>query len=471
MSRRRDLLRLCMFGMALAAVAALGIGARASYGAQTTADEPQYLLSALSLWEDGDLDIADELAEERYRGFHEADLPQQTIALEDGRRVSPHDPLLPLLLAVPMGLGGWVAAKATLAVLGGGLAALTVWTAGHRLQVSAPTAYLTTGLFALAPPLAVYSTQVYPEIVAALVLLAGFAALIGPFGRSGRIVTALAVIALPWLAVKYVPIAVVLAVAGLVRAGKGRRLWLLAVFTAAGVVYVGGHLLIYDGLTAYAAGDHFVAGEFTAVGNEVNLWGRSTRLIGLLVDRGFGIAAWQPAFFLLPLAAGWAMARRREQSVALALWLIVAGWLVATFMALTMHGWWFTGRQIVIVLPIVVILIAAWVDEAPTTRRRLLVPLGMVGIVAFGFLVGEGLQGRLTWVVDFGSTLNPFYRAVSTVLPDYMAPDDLTWILHGVWVSAALSLGWLGWRNAPSRAAKRRAPGSNQQRDQERVST
>lgn len=471
MSRRRDLLLLCLFGIAVAAVAALGIGARATYGAQATADEPQYLLSAMSLWEDGNLDVGDELAEERYRGFHEADLPQQTVALEYGRRVSPHDPLLPLLLALPMGLGGWVAAKATLAALGGGLAALTVWTARHRLRVSAPTAYLTSGLFALAPPLAVYSTQVYPEIVAALVLLAGFAALIGPFERNGRIVLASAVIALPWLAVKYVPVAAVLAIGGLIKAGKGRRLWLLAGFAVAGVAYVVGHVAIYDGLTAYAAGDHFAGGEFTAIGNEVNVWGRSTRLIGLLVDRGFGIAAWQPAFLLLPLAAGRAVARRSERNVAIALWLIVAGWLVATFVALTMHGWWFPGRQLVIVLPIAVILIAAWVDEAPNKRRLVVVPLGMAGIVAFGFLVAEGLQGRLTWVVDFGSTLNPFYRAVSAVLPDYMATGGPPWILHGFWVATALTLGWVGWRNASSRGGKGRVPGFNQQRDQERVST
>ena len=36
-------------------------GVRAAYGAQTTADEPQYLLTAISLAEDGDLDVADEL--------------------------------------------------------------------------------------------------------------------------------------------------------------------------------------------------------------------------------------------------------------------------------------------------------------------------------------------------------------------------------------------------------------------------
>ena len=38
------------------------IGARATYGAKTTADEPQYLLTALSIAEDFDLDISDEIA-------------------------------------------------------------------------------------------------------------------------------------------------------------------------------------------------------------------------------------------------------------------------------------------------------------------------------------------------------------------------------------------------------------------------
>ena len=64
-------------------------------------------------------------------------LPVQTEVLDGGRQVSPHDPLLPLLLAAPMGLGGWLAAKLALAVLAGGVAALTVWVAVRRFGVAA----------------------------------------------------------------------------------------------------------------------------------------------------------------------------------------------------------------------------------------------------------------------------------------------------------------------------------------------
>ena len=466
MSSRRELLILCLFGLMVAAIAATGIGVRATYGAQTTADEPQYLLSALSLWEDGDLDISDELAEERYRDFHEVELPEQTVLLEAGRRLSPHDPLLPVLLAAPMGLWGWVGAKAALAALGGLLAALTVWTARTRLGVSSRGAYLTVSIFALAPPLAIYSSQVYPEIPAALALLGGFAAVLGPFQKRGRIVFAVAVIALPWLAVKYVPLAAVLAVAGLVKAGRGGRRGLLLTFAVAGALYVIGHQVIYGGLTAYAAGDHFVGGEFTAVGNDVNLLGRATRVIGLLVDRGFGIVAWQPAYLLLLPVAGWAMARRRRDFV-LAGWLVGVGWLMATFVALTMHGWWFPGRQLMVVLPIAVLVVSAWADGA--SRRLTLIGLGSLGIVALVVLVVEGLRERLTWVVDFGATSNPIYRSFSVVLPDYTTPSPTTWALHGVWVVVAFGLWWLGWRSG--RRDTPRSTDIDEKANQERVLT
>ena len=59
-------------GVLAVLAAAAGIAVPATHGTWTTADEPQYLLTAISLAEDGDLDIADELAEGRWRPFHRA---------------------------------------------------------------------------------------------------------------------------------------------------------------------------------------------------------------------------------------------------------------------------------------------------------------------------------------------------------------------------------------------------------------
>ena len=135
--------------------AALGIGVRATFGAHVAVDETQYVLSALSLAEDGNLDISDELAQKRWRDFADVEPPVQTQVLGDGRQISPHDPLLPVLLAVPVALGGWVAAKLTLAALAGLLAALTLWVAVRRLRLSLPLAATGVGIAAASAPLAV----------------------------------------------------------------------------------------------------------------------------------------------------------------------------------------------------------------------------------------------------------------------------------------------------------------------------
>lgn len=432
--------------LAVTGLTALGAGVRATYGAHTTADEPQYLLSALSLWEDGDLDISDELAAGDYREFHEVTLPQQTRELADGRRLSPHSPLLPLLLAVPMGLWGWVGAKVALAWMAGALAGLIVWVANRRLGVRPITAVVVAGIFSLSPPLAMYATQVYPALPGALAVAGGIAALTGRPGVRSMIAAVTAVVALPWLAVKFVPVAAVLALATLLWARGRARVWILATLGAAGLAFVAVHWSLYGGLTPYAAGDHFIGGEFTAVGATPDLWGRSARLVGLLVDRGFGLAAWQPAFLLLPVAAASAF-RRRFGARSLVLALVGMGWLVATFMALTMHGWWFPGRQLVVVLPAVVVVVAQWADS---TRVRLAVSavLGSIGVGSFAFLLSEGLAGRLTWVVDFASTTYPPYQVLAPLLPDYMATSPSTWIRHAVWLAGLIGLLAIGLRTA-----------------------
>ena len=83
--------------------AAIGIGVPATDGQNAAVDETQYLLTAISLAEGGDLDIADELVERRWSAFAQAEPPVQTATRADGRASSPHDPLLPLSPPRPAG--------------------------------------------------------------------------------------------------------------------------------------------------------------------------------------------------------------------------------------------------------------------------------------------------------------------------------------------------------------------------------
>ena len=446
--RGRLAVQLAALGLVVFLAAAAGAGVRATRGAQTTADEPQYLLSAISIAEDGDLDIADELADERWREFHAAQLPVQTRVLPDGRQVSPHDPLLPLLLALPVAVGGWFGAKLAMAVVAGLLAAALAWVAIRRFAIDPRTALPVVAIFGVSAPLAMYGTQLYPEMPAALAVTAGIGALTGRLQRRGCWLLATVVVALPWLAVKYAPLAAALGAVAVARlARQGRRpaaVGLVIAFAAAGLVFAAVHLAVWTGVTAYAAGDHFVGGEMTALGHAPNYAGRSVRLIGLLVDRQFGLAAWQPAWLLLVPAAA-IVARRRPDGWVIPAVVLAAGWLTATFAALTMHGFWFPGRQVVAVLPAAILLLLVAGRDARWLRFATL-GLGAVGVWSAAWLLHAGRSGAITWVVDFFAVGDPWYRAWSALLPSYMGPSAATWLRHGLWSAAAVITAVAVWR-------------------------
>ena len=446
------------------AAALPAIGARATYGAHVSGDEPQYLTTAISIGEDFDLDISDEIDERRFEPYHEINLNVQTIDLDDsGRRISPHDPLLPALLALPMRLGGWVAAKAALAALAAAAAAATLWLAVRRFGVGVGVGGLVVGAFYAAPPLVGYATQVYPEMPAALCVALGLAAVTGPLGRAGRALALVSIVALPWLSVKFVPVAAVLAVVLVVRLWPDRRrrlvLGLLAVLAVAGAVYVVFHRSVYGGWTAYATGDHFVDGELLVLGRDPDYLGRSRRLIGLLVDRGFGLAAWTPAY-LLAVPALAALARRRPPGWAALLAVFGAGYGVATWAALTMHGWWWPGRQVVVVLPVAVAAVAVLADRLAAPRWLALAGC-LLGIFNWVWLVFEASTGRRTLIVDFEQTANPVYQAWATLLPDHRRFDGGAVALTVAWTAVLAAMGVWGWlRSRPEPADSSRAGGS-----------
>ena len=440
--------------MLLAALATLlatvpGTWVQATYSTRTTADEPHYLLTAISIAEDGDLDLANQLGTDATASFHAAPLPIQERRLADGRMLAPHDPLLPVLLAGGWALGGWVGAKLTVALLAGALAAMLVFTAVRRLRVPPGIACAGVLVFGASLPFAPYATQLYPAIPAALVMTAAVAAATGPLGRTGLLVAGLGVVALPWLAVKLVPIAGALTLAVAWRLWAERRSGALAALvaglTAAAGAYVALHLWLYDGLTVYAAGAHFAGdGQLSVMGTSPDLLGRSSRLVGLLVGRRFGIAAWQPAWLLVLPAIG-ALLRRRPAGWDLIVGPLLVGWLSATFLALTMQGWWIPGRQVVVVLPLAVLAVLWWVGQH-RGRRLLLIVSGLLGVTSYGWLLVEGLTGRLTWVVDFFTTAGPWYRLWQHLLPNEMAPQAADWTLHTAWALGAVGLLWWGWR-------------------------
>jgi hypothetical protein len=312
------------------------------------------------------------------------------------------------------------------------------WVAHRRLAVPTRTAALVVGAFAVGVPLSTYGAQVYPELPAALAVVVAFAAVTGPLDRRGRWTLALAVVALPWLAVKYIAVAAALAGVGLWRLWRrgdiADAMRVAGGLAAAGVAYVIGHRVLYGGWTVYAAGDHFTGGEHTVVGTSPDYLGRSRRVVGLLVDRGFGIGAWAPAWLLIVPALAFVVRRRPPGWAALVLPL-AAGWATATWVALTMHGWWFPGRQVVVVLPLAVLAVAWWAASAPRVAT-VAVCLGSLGAITWLWLAVEVARLDLRLIIDFEETSNPLVRGWRLLLPELRSPTWGDWLRVAGWIAA-----------------------------------
>jgi hypothetical protein len=155
--------------------------------------------------------------------------------------------------------------------------------------------------------------------------------------------------------------------------------------------------------------------------------------------------------YLLAVPALAVLIRRRPPGWALLVAPLAAGWATATWIALTMHGWWWPGRQVVVVVPCLVLGVAWWAARSRLVRA-LVAGTAAFGVVAWAWLVTEVLTGRRTLIVDFEQTANPLYRAWRAVLPDYrhMSADD--WVLQAAWlvILAAAAVAALRSTRSPS---------------------
>jgi hypothetical protein len=118
-----------------------------------------------------------------------------------------------------------------------------------------------------------------------------------------------------------------------------------------------------------------------------------------------------------------------------------------------MQGWWWPGRQVVVVLPLAVLAIAWWTTVwAPA---RVLLGAGLaVGALTYVWVLAEGLAGNLTLVVDFESTTMPIVRALRPLLPDLrLHPAATEWLL-AAWVGVLAVLAAAGWRTARPRGVE-----------------
>ncbi len=426
--------------LVLAVLYVASVGLRASRSASITGDEPFYLVTTQSLLQDGNLDLRGQYASESYRSFfdHPDGLWYQSAPMEDGRILSPHAPALSVLLLPGFALGGLVGAQVQLLLIAAATFALTFVLIVR--EVGRPRlAWAVTATVGLSAPAFVYATEVYPEVPAAACVVLALLALRAMRGRARCLAVVALVSGLAWLGPKYVVPGAVLAGAYLWQAETWRdRGWFLGLGALSAALYVWAQVAWFGALSPYSTNLVYDgASTASVVASHVSFEDRAYRLWGLFIDQRFGIGRWAPVLLavwpVLPLLV------RFSRTGAVAAALIVTQLLVATFVSVTMMGWWFPGRMLIVVFPLLALALTVAAAKLPGIALAIAASFAAYSLAVTAALVHASRCGAVRIAVDPFEMPAGIFRVTEPLFPNYTWWGSETILLNAAWLALGVS--------------------------------
>jgi hypothetical protein len=411
-------------------------GARANVQVGPQGDEPHYLMVADSLWRDGDVSLERDYAERRYTVFHDEPLaPHYRVRGKNGAIYSLHAVGLSVLILPAWVLAGYPGVTVFMALLAA-LVAREVREWVRALGGHEELALAAGWLVALTPPLAHYAGLVFTEVPAALALSFGLRkGREEGLGTPGAIAVGAAAAVLPWLNVRYVPLAALVVAHALWRQ-RGTR---------SALAVLGPALLSAVGIAAYHQALYGFWDPRRVYGRRPELsFGRlGEGLPGLLLDQEFGLLVYAPVLVLaLPGLLQWWRRDRRAALVALTAVAVVA--LTAGSWPMWRGGFNPPGRFLVPIAPLLAVAVALVVQRRGLTAGTAL----LIGWSLFAGLAG-GVEPRLVHRDRDGTA--PLFREMSGarewtgLMPGYVLADPDRHRLAAVWALALLVA--LPWRS------------------------
>ncbi len=341
---------------------------------RATGDEPHYLLTAHSLVNDLDFDLANNYHQLDYLAFYYSqDIVPQVRLSPTGQQILDHHLALPVLIAPAYALAGRLGVLAFQVFLGGLLAILTYKLA---LLVSGDEkgALWATLAVALTPPLFFYQYLVYPEFIATLLttLVVYYAIKQDRPTSMAMILVLFSLVTLPWLNRRFIPLAILLAllIAWAWRRREDRGLKIVdrdqkTIFHLPSSIF---HLpsAIFSIALLLWFNSQFhdpTTGDITAPATTLVLWERLARGIGWLVDQQRGLFIYAPVYLLALWGGPFLLSdslRQRNR-----LWFVLWPFLLSLGVTAAAGGFWVAWelgpRFLVVGLPTLAPLLAlAW---------------------------------------------------------------------------------------------------------------
>jgi hypothetical protein len=432
---------------------------------QPDGDEPYNLLITHSLAYDFDADLTNNYAQGDWKAFMDRPIePQPGDPVGPGGEIySRHNELLPMALVPAYRLGGKTGALAMMALLTAALAWMTVRLARHYVPDRPGEVLAAWALAAFAPPLLLYSVQVWVEVPAALLLAGGLDRILSLDGQKDWrwkewLGIGLAVLLLPLLKLRFVLIAGPLLALGWWHAGRPRRpvliLGLLLTVLAGGMLLY--NQIVYSNplkIHTWEEVDPHRYGPLSYLGG----------LTGLFWDAAFGLFGCAPVWLVLLPALLLLAARRHRLLGHLAV--LALPYLVIVAPRTEWYGGWSPPfRYALIAIPLFGIglapLLAAGRERAGA--RALLG--GLAALTLALTLVWVAMPG---WTYNFADGRTYLLDALDERLgldlarffPSSIRPRPATWLWPALSLALVPLIWWLPGRRRGNGLASGIAPG------------
>lgn len=465
-SRRSRLIRACTGALACLIFVLLAVGVIAAWSGSHRhplfGDEPNYLVMANGLVIDGTFEQTQayrrEFQDRRfYPGWPAVGTPvsPQTAQVVVGPHglYNVHNVGLPVLIAGPLAIAGVAGARAVLVLLACSVVALGVISAGHSAKHPWRPAILAICLVCSLPFLTA-AGQIYPDIGAGALFLAGSVALLRARQRPALLwVTTICAALLPWLQIKNGLLTVLLVLAALVRARQEPGRWrylpgLVPVLSAIGLVTYNEY--------AYGA----LSGPYGDSALHPGLRALQTA-IGLVLDQNHGLLFQNPLLLIAGLAGLgtlWVRDRLTASTVA------AGAGLMLSLNAL--HPNWYGGASFagrfmwtsaaILVLPAVLRLADLWHRRPVLTRWLLGASVAFQALLLLSATLQPGSAPTMynkpagTLIVSYGNLLPLVERWLPALYDPAWAWQYLpNWLWIGAFLLLAIIVALVGGPRRP----------------------